>query len=49
MAITWLAMPCWLVCKNVNAPVLLPFMLSDRYSGISVPCLIFHSIAKSLE
>ena len=35
------------ICKNVNAPVLLLFTHAD--SDISASCLIFHSIGKSLE
>ena len=49
MTITWSGMSLWLVCKNVNAPVFVPFTLSDRALGISVSCLIFDSIAKSME
>ena len=53
MAVTWSAMPYWLVCKNVNAPVLLPFMLSDRYfstlPNLSQHCEVTGILARFLK
>ena len=49
MAVTWPTMSPLVRIKNANALVLVSFMLSDRYSGISVSSLIFHSSVKSLE
>ena len=49
LVITWRHYLSRLICKDSNAPMFFPFMLSEKYSGVSVPCLTFYSLMKLIS